>query len=182
MKSYIFFLAFSIFAFKFTLGEKCQSFFSQTNLTSNEWQGHLKFKIPKATTKWKVVVTFDKPVESLSPWDGVNGKCTKGKKKCVFTNGRWNSQNPAGYLKLGFEIRFDNTYIPPTFDRIVFRYCTSNSCKKYDKKYVVQCGDGSISAFDSNSDTGETSELSVVNSQTADNGKSCVLLLVDNQL
>merc|ERR1711963_798597 len=133
----------SAFSFSAVFGGKCEPLFSQSS--PSNWgdvrQGTLRFPIPDATTKWRVDITFDKPVHTLNPWDGANGKCTTSKNKCTFTNASWNSHKNAGNLKLGFETRFDHTTSPPKFKRIVFKYCTVSPCKKYDEKYIVECGE-----------------------------------------
>merc|ERR1711963_206896 len=133
----------SAFSFSTVFGGKCEPLFSQTS--PSNWgdvrQGALEFPIPESTTKWIVDIIFDKPVHTLNPWDGANGKCTTSKNKCTFTNASWNSHKNAGNLKLGFETRFDHTTSPPKFKRIVFKYCTVSPCKKYDEKYIVECGE-----------------------------------------
>merc|ERR1711963_1329631 len=135
----------SAFAFSAALGGKCEPLFSQSS--PSNWgdvrQGQLEFPIPEATTKWRVDIIFDKPVHTLNPWDGANGKCTTSKNKCTFTNASWNSYKNAGNLKLGFETKFQHSTTPPKFKKIVFRYCTTSPCKRYDEKYIVECGDDS---------------------------------------
>merc|ERR1711963_684628 len=146
----------SAFSFSTVFGGKCEPLFSQSS--PSNWgdvrQGALEFPIPEATTKWRVDITFDKPVHTLNPWDGANGKCTTSKNKCTFTNASWNSKKNAGILQLGFETRFDHTTTPPKFKRIVFKYCTVSPCKKYDEKYIVECDD---SGAGSNSGSGSGS-------------------------
>jgi len=67
----------SAFAVSSAFAGKCEPLFSQTS--PSNWgdvrQGHLEFPIPEATTKWRVDIIFDKPVHTLNPWDGANGKC-----------------------------------------------------------------------------------------------------------
>jgi len=149
----------SAFSFSTVFGGKCEPLFSQSS--PSNWgdvrQGTLRFPIPDATTKWRVDITFDKPVHTLNPWDGANGKCTTSKNKCTFTNASWNSQKNAGMLQLGFETRFDHTTTPPKFKRIVFKYCTVSPCKKYDEKYIVECGDDSGAGSNSGSGSGSGS-------------------------
>ena len=144
------------FAFSTAFGGKCEPLFSQSS--PSNWgdvrQGALNFPIPEATTKWRVDIIFDKPVHTLNPWDGANGKCDTSKNKCSFTNANWNSHKNAGNLKLGFETRFDHTTTPPKFKKIVFRYCTVSPCKKYDEKHIVECGDDSGAGSNSGSGSG----------------------------
>jgi len=145
MRTFLGLVLLSAFALCSVFGKKCEPLFSQTS--PSNWgdvrQGHLEFPIPESTTKWRVDIIFDKPVHTLNPWDGANGKCTTSKNKCTFTNASWNSHKNAGNLKLGFETRFQHSTTPPKFKRIVFRYCTTSPCKKYDEKYIVECGDDS---------------------------------------
>merc|ERR1712241_1054940 len=119
MKTLLGFSILSAFAFSAAFGGKCEPLFSQSS--PSNWgdvrQGALEFPIPEATTKWRVDITFDKPVHTLNPWDGANGKCTTSKNKCTFTNASWNSHKNAGNLKLGFETRFDHTTSPPKFKK-----------------------------------------------------------------
>ena len=141
MNAFLGFLILSAFAFSSVFGGKCEHLFSQSS--PSNWndvrQGSLQFPIPESTTQWTVDITFDKPVHTLNPWDGANGKCTTSKNKCTFTNADWNSHKSAGNVKLGFETKFNPSNTPPKFKKIVF---------KYDGKTVVVCGDGS------NSDSG----------------------------
>ena len=146
----------STFAVSSAFGGKCEPLFSQTS--PSNWgdvrQGHLEFPIPESTCKWRVIINFDKPVHTLNPWDGANGKCDTSKKKCQFTNAGWNSHKNAGNLKLGFETRFQHSTTPPKFQKVVFRYCTTCPCKGYQEKFVVECGDDSGSGTDSGSGSG----------------------------
>merc|ERR1712126_100601 len=98
-------------------------------------------------TKWIVDIIFDKPVHTLNPWDGANGKCTTSKNKCTFTNASWNSHKNAGNLRLGFETRFQHSTTPPKFKKIVFIY---------DDKYIVVCGDDSGSNSGNGNNDGAT--------------------------
>ena len=146
MNAFLGFLILSAFAFSSAFGGKCEPLFSQSS--PSNWndvrQGSLQFPIPESTTQWTVDITFDKPVHTLNPWDGANGKCTTSKNKCTFTNADWNAHKSAGNLKLGFETKFNPSNTPPKFKKIVF---------KYDGKTVVVCGDesGSNSGSDSGS-------------------------------
>ena len=132
----------SAFAIGSTFGGKCEPLFTQTDLWGDTRQGSLQFPIPEATTQWSIDITFDKPVHTLNPWDGDNGKCTPSKKQCSFTNASWNPNKNAGNLKLGFETKFAHTHSPPKVKNVVFKYCTSNTC---NKKTVI-CGDDSGSS------------------------------------
>jgi len=143
MKSMIGFVILSAFAISSTFGGKCEPLFTQTKLWGDTRQGSLQFPIPEATTQWRVEITFDKPVHTLNPWDGDNGKCTANKKTCSFTNANWNSHKNAGNLKLGVETKFAHTNTPPKFKKIIFKYCTSNPCNMNTESIVVACGDGS---------------------------------------
>merc|ERR1719385_399718 len=154
MKSILGIAILSVFAISSTFGGKCEPLFTQTKLWGDVRQGSLQFPIPESTTQWTVDITFDKPVHTLNPWDGANGKCTTSKNKCTFTNADWNSHKSAGNLKLGLETRFQHSTTPPKFKRIVFRYCTTSPCKKYDEKYIVECGDDSGSGSDSGNNNG----------------------------
>ena len=156
MNSLLGLLILSTFAVGTTFGRKCEPLFSQTS--PSNWgdvrQGHLQFDIPESTSKWRVDIVFDKPVHTLNPWDGANGKCNPSKKRCSFTNADWNAHKNAGNLKLGFETRFDHSSTPPKFKKIVYKYCTASPCQKYDEKYIVECGDGSDSGSNSGSNSG----------------------------
>merc|ERR1711963_314856 len=132
----------SAFTFGSAFAGKCEPLFTQTS--PSNWgdvrQGHLEFPIPEATTKWRVDIIFDKPVHTLNPWDGANGKCQTNKKRCSFTNAGWNAHKSAGNLKLGMETRFGHSSTPPKFKKIIFKYWTPSGSKE---KIIVECGDGS---------------------------------------
>ena len=156
MNAFLGFLILSAFALSSVFGGKCEHLFSQSS--PSNWndvrQGSLQFTIPESTTQWTVDITFDKPVHTLNPWDGANGKCTTSKNKCTFTNADWNSHKSAGNVKLGFETKFNPSNTPPKFKKIVF---------KYDGKTVVVCGDGSNSDSD-NSNSNENNNTKDSNS------------------
>merc|ERR1712213_121251 len=143
----------SAFTFGSAFAGKCEPLFTQTS--PSNWgdvrQGHLEFPIPEATTKWRVDIIFDKPVHTLNPWDGANGKCQTNKKRCSFTNAGWNAHKNAGNLKLGMETRFDHSSTPPKFKKIIFKYWTPSGSKE---KIVVECGEGSGSDSGSGSGSG----------------------------
>ena len=162
----------SAFAVTSGFAGKCEPLFSQTS--PSNWgdvrQGHLEFPIPEATTKWRVDIIFDKPVHTLNPWDGANGKCQTTKKRCSFTNAGWNAHKSAGNLKLGMETRFDHSSTPPKFKKIIFKYWTPSGSKE---KIIVECGDGSGSDSGSGSGSGgatnpPATEAPTANPTTAD--------------
>jgi len=156
----------SAFAVSSTFAGKCEPLFSQTS--PSNWgdvrQGHLEFPIPEATTKWRVDIIFDKPVHTLNPWDGANGKCQTNKKRCSFTNAGWNSHKNAGNLKLGMETRFDHSSTPPKFKKIIFKYWTPSGSKE---KIIVECGDDSGSDSGSGSGSGGATNPPATDAPTA---------------
>ena len=54
--------------------------------TWNQGQdGNLNLIVPATASTWKIIVTFDKPVTTLSPWQGILVGCAGGT-VCTFTN------------------------------------------------------------------------------------------------
>ena len=48
--------------------------------------GVFNFVVPMATSSWTIVVTFDKPITTLSPWQGILVSPCVGGTVCTFTN------------------------------------------------------------------------------------------------
>jgi hypothetical protein len=63
----------------------CDTVTSFSNTWANGQDGTLKLIVPATTSKWTIVMTFDKPITTLSPWQGVFSGCVGGT-VCTFTN------------------------------------------------------------------------------------------------
>lgn len=122
------------------IGEKCGSSILSPSLTWNKGQkGELRFLVPDATEKWKIEITFDSPVNSITAWQGTKEKCVPNKKRCVFENQSWNGKKAMGdSMELGHQINFDAASLPPRMSKLLFKYCDSTACNKWEKVVVCQ--------------------------------------------
>ena len=72
-------------------------------ITGNTWNlgqdGTLNLVVPAATSTWTIVVTFDKPVTTLSPWQGVMVGCVGGT-VCTFKNQVFKFSNKKSFVIL----------------------------------------------------------------------------------
>ena len=122
------------------IGEKCGLSILSPSLTWNKGQkGELRFLVPDATEKWKVEMTFNSPVNSITAWQGENEKCISNKKRCVFENESWNGKKEVGdSMELGHQINFNAASVPPRLTKLLFKYCDSKPCNKWKKVVVCQ--------------------------------------------
>ena len=63
----------------------CNTVATIINTWSQGQDGSLSLVVPATASTWKIVVTFDKPVTTLSPWQGILVGCVGGT-VCTFTN------------------------------------------------------------------------------------------------
>jgi hypothetical protein len=65
----------------------CDTVTSFSNTWANGQDGTLNLIVPVTTSTWTIVMTFDKPITTLSPWQGIlsAGGCVGGT-VCTFTN------------------------------------------------------------------------------------------------
>merc|ERR1712136_37092 len=119
----------------------CESKFTEWGAWSHGRNGELKFPVPDHTTKWRIDIVFDSPVNSIDAWEGKKEKCVPAKNKCFFENEHWNGVNEAGQeLRLGFQKNFDETDTTPKIEKVIFKYCTSEDCDAWNK-VVIECGE-----------------------------------------
>jgi len=71
-----------------TDGATCDTVTSLGNTWSNGQDGTLNLIVPISTSSWTIVMTFDKPITTLSAWQGVVSGCVGGT-VCTFTNQVW---------------------------------------------------------------------------------------------
>ena len=141
MKNFLCITLFYAFAISHVLGGTCESRFTPWEAWSNGRNGQMNFSVPSETAKWRVLIFFDKPVNSIEASDGTKEKCKPRKNRCSFKNQEWNSNNAAGSnLALGIQMNFDDTESHPLIKKLIFSYCTSDPCEAWTK-YVVDCGE-----------------------------------------
>ena len=140
--------------------EKCGSSIYNPSLTWNKGhKGDLQFLIPGSTQKWKVEMTFDSAVNSITAWQGTKEKCVTNKKRCVFENESWNGKKELGdELKLGYQINHDVMSTPPRMTKVLLKYCDTTPCSGW-KKVVICQGISSPDTLTS------TTEITTVNSE-----------------
>jgi len=78
---------FGLFSLDGTDAATCDTITSFSNTWPNGQDGTLNLIVPVTTSSWTIVMTFDKPITVLSPWQGVlsAGGCVGGT-VCTFTN------------------------------------------------------------------------------------------------
>ena len=141
MKVYWYFSLLSAFAIVHVFADDCEPKTAVPGYAWNTGQnGEINIPVPRRTAKWKVEITFDKPVNSIQAWQGRNEKCTTRKKTCTFeSESWWNKWNANGNVeKLGYQTQFDETSPPPKVTKVVFHYC-KGSCKRW-KRFDVCAG------------------------------------------
>ena len=69
--------------------------------------GKLRIPLPENTELWEVTLTFDKPVDSLEAYQGVDEMCDG--ETCTFTNESWNGELQTGnVLELTYQATFED--------------------------------------------------------------------------
>merc|ERR1712226_948190 len=69
--------------------------------------GKLRIPLPENTELWEVTITFDKPVDSLEAYQGVDEMCDG--ETCTFTNESWNGELQVGnVLELTYQAAFED--------------------------------------------------------------------------
>jgi len=77
--------------------------------------GKLRIPLPEDTELWEVTITFDKPVDSLEAYQGVDELCDG--ETCTFTNESWNGELEAGnILELTYQASFEDMGFENTED------------------------------------------------------------------
>lgn len=69
--------------------------------------GKLRIPVPEDTELWEVTITFDKPVDSLEAYQGVDEVCDGT--VCTFTNESWNGELKSGNaIELTYQATFED--------------------------------------------------------------------------
>merc|ERR1712224_932867 len=69
--------------------------------------GKLRIPLSENTELWEVTITFDKPVDSLEAYQGVDEMCDG--ETCTFTNESWNGELQSGnVLELTYQATFED--------------------------------------------------------------------------
>lgn len=89
--------------------------------------GNARFQVPANLNGWKLVLTFDRPVTRLNPYNGMNAKCDGN--QCSFTNQGYNKKQKKGAsMDLGFGIDFNGSDAP----EVVSAQIVKNKRKTYE--------------------------------------------------
>jgi hypothetical protein len=81
----IFLTLFILISSRLAAGATCDTSTTIVNTWTTGQDGSFKFTVPISTSTWNLVITFDKPISSLSAWDGISKGCSGGT-VCTYSN------------------------------------------------------------------------------------------------